>query len=70
VQACWLPTKIMKDEQEIKNHIAGMLLQLVKEHKQHCEGAECNLSLFLIYERFYKPFVGEEEAKKNFFAFM
>ena len=47
-----------------------MLLQLVAEHKQHCEGAECTLSLFLIYERFYKTFVGEEEAKKNFSAFI
>lgn len=52
-----------------KSHIAEMLRQLVIEHKKNCM-KECSMSMFLIYENFYKPFLGEEEARKNFKSFM
>lgn len=55
----------MNSDKIIKNHIAEMLRNLVIEHKKNCNSENCNISTFLIYQEFYSPFLGGEEAEKN-----
>ena len=59
----------MNEKEKIENYKAEMLRKLVLEHTEKCNG-DCNLSTYLIYETFYKPFLGEKRAKKHFKDFI
>jgi hypothetical protein len=50
-------------------HLAMMLLQLVKEHKEQCKQEDCGINTFMFYDLF-KSLLDREATEEEFKVFI